>query len=85
MLTNLAECKKHKGPLTAFDIKRIDDLNDDQVLLEAGYLKKTIAPNIRIKRKEGKKMINFTIDELKLQIRDVILPSSKANTDVHSL
>ena len=51
MLTNLAECKKHGGPLTAFDIKCIDDLNYHQVLLETGYLKKTIAPNIKIKRK----------------------------------
>ena len=55
MLTNLTECKKHGGPLTAFDIERIDDLNYDQVLLEAGYLKKTIAPNIRIKRKEERR------------------------------
>ena len=30
-------------------------------------------------------MINFTIDELKQQIIDVILPSSKADTDVDSL
>ena len=30
-------------------------------------------------------MINFTINELKQQIRDVILPSSMADTDVESL
>ena len=45
MLTNLTDFKKHGGPLTEFDIERIDDLNHDQVPLEAGYRKKTIAPN----------------------------------------
>ena len=45
-LDNLEECKKHNGPLTSKDIDRINELTDEQVLLEAKYLKKTISPNL---------------------------------------
>ena len=41
--------------------------------------------NLTIKRKEGNKFINFTIDELRQQIKDVILPDSKKDTDIDSL
>ena len=75
--------QKTQCPLTSKDIDRIDELTDEQVLLEAKYLKKTISPNLRLKYKEGKKFINFTIDEIKRQIRDVIQPSSLDDGALH--
>ena len=73
----LEECKKHGGPLTVSDINKLDNLSDKQVETEAAYLKKTIAPNIRFKRKVDKKFVKFSTEELKQQIRDVIKPSLK--------
>ena len=70
----LQRCKMHGGPLTIEDIERIDTLNDEQVNAEASYLKKTISPNIRFKRKVGNKFINFTTEELRQQIKDAIKP-----------
>ena len=42
----LEECIKHGGPLTRSDINRLDDLSEEEVLNEAGYLKKTTASNL---------------------------------------
>ena len=66
-IKNLEDCKDHGGPLTAKDIDRIDKLTNEQIMLEAKYLKKNVAPNIRFKRKDGKKFVHFTIQEIKQQ------------------
>ena len=73
LLEALELCKKHSGPLSARDLHRLDELTDPQVVAEAKYLKKAIAPNLRLKQKEGKKMIAFTVDEIIQQIQDCIL------------
>jgi len=46
-------CKEHGGPLTPKDLHKLDVMDEAQVLAEAKYLKKTTAPNIRLKHKEG--------------------------------
>ena len=51
-------------------------------MLEAKYLKKTIAPNIRFKRKIEKKFVNFTIEEIKSQIRDIIKHQTHDTSDL---
>ena len=61
----LEECKMHGGPLTVADIEKIDTLSDEQVVAEASYLKKTMAPNIRFKRKVDNKFVKFTTEELR--------------------
>ena len=76
----LENCQKHKGPLIAKTLHRLDKLTDEQVKAEATFLKKTTAPNIRYKRLVDKKMVNFTTEELKQQIRDAILPSNTTST-----
>ena len=85
-IKNLELCKAHRGPLTANDIQRLNDLTYEQIMLEVGYLKKNVAPNIRFKRKDGKKFVKFSIEEIKQQIRDVIEPNSSAvQSDVDTL
>ena len=65
---NLELCKKHNGPLKRSTLHMLDSLYDDQIMAEAKYLKKTIAPNLRFKRLEGTHLINFSIDQIKQQI-----------------
>ena len=85
VIENLELCKIHGGPLTAKDIDRLDDLTAEEVLVEAKYLKKTVASNIRLKRKVDRNFVNFTNEEIKQQIREVIKPSQKPQGDVDSL
>ena len=86
ILESLEKCKAHGGPLTPGDISKLDELTDEQIILEAKYLKKTVASNIRLKHKEGKKMIDFSPEEIKQQIRDVFkLSLEKPQLDVDSL
>ena len=74
-MKNLEECKKHSGPLTIENIQDIHNMSYEQVKLEAGFLKKTTAPNIRYKRKVVQKFIAFTLDELKQQVIEAIKPN----------
>ena len=85
VLELLAKCKEHKGPLSANDISRLDTLSEENVMTEAKYLKKTIAPNLRFKRKEGKKFVKFTLEEIKQQIRDVIKPENSVCDNLEAL
>ena len=71
----LSNCKKHGGPITMTEVDRIKDLTYEQVLLEVKFLKKSTAPELRIKRKVDGKMVNFTRDELAQQMKDVLMPS----------
>ena len=66
----LEKCKAHGGPLTLSDISRLDTMNDEEVIQEAKYLKKTTAPNLRLKCKQGNKMVDFTMDEIYQQIKE---------------
>ena len=81
----LEKCKAHGGPLTLSDINVLDTLSDEEVILEAKYLKKTAAPNLRLKRKQGNKFVNFTTDEIRQQIRDFIQPESAVEEDLDQL
>ena len=72
LMKALQKCKLHGGPLTAADIDILDTLSEDQVKHEVAYLKLTYGPGIRYKRKVGNKMVDYTVTELRPQIRDVI-------------
>ena len=61
---NIEECKIHGGPLAHKNVDKIHSFTYDQVKLEAGFLKKTTAPNMRYKRKIRNNFVNFTIGEL---------------------
>ena len=82
---SLEKCKLHGGPLTTLDIDKLDNLEREEVLAEAGYLKHTIAPNICLKRKEGNQFIKFSAGELRDQICDAVNPRNTAQDNVDQL
>ena len=57
-------------------------MTEAQVKCEVAYLKLTYGPGIRYKRKVGKKFVNFSVDELRSQIRDVLSPNMDLTTDL---
>ena len=83
----LEDCKKHGGPVRLNNISKLDELSEKELVLEVSYLRTTIAPNIRQKRKdkESGKFINFTKSELISQIRNVIHPTNDLSKDLNSL
>ena len=78
-------CKDHGGPVTMKNVSKLDELSEKQLIMEVCYLRSTIAPNIRQKRKENGKFINFTKNELISQIKNVIHPTNDLSKDVNSL
>ena len=82
---NIKRCKEYGGPLTQESIEKIHSLSFEQVKDEAGFLKKTTAPNIRYKRKINGKMVDFTFDELKQQVIDAIKPAKSSTSNVDDL
>ena len=82
---SLEKCKSHGGPLTLHDIGRLDQLSEDEVIAEAQYLKRTSAPNIRLRMKQGHKFVKLSHDDMKRQVRDAVNPSSGEKQDVDTL
>ena len=85
LMENLETCKKHGGPLTMHDLERVQSLDYNQLVAEVGYLKKTIAPQLRFKRRVENKFVNYTADQLRQQIIDVLKPINDTNNDIESL
>ena len=86
----LEACKTHGGPLTPDSLSEVDSLSSKQLLEEVAYLRSTIAPDIRQKRRvrtpAGKfKMENFTDSELRVSIRNVLKPETEISETVESL
>ena len=81
----LAELKKNKGPVTSDDIDRLNTMSTEELLDQITYLRYTIAPNIRQKRKVGNKFEQLSDDELRLQITDVLKPMENIADDMNEL
>ena len=78
--------KLHGGPVTEEDLDKINLLTDKQLLAEIGYLRVTIAPEIRQKRKlPTGKFETFKHEELKSQIRNAIKPEKSISVDIDTL
>ena len=78
--------KMHGGPVTEADLDKIDALTDKQLLAEIAYLRVTVAPDIRQKRKlPSGKFETFKNAELKSQIRNAIKPEKSDSVDLDSL
>ena len=82
-MSALEKRKQHGGPITPKDIEMLNFLTEDQIKSEVAYLKLTCGSSIRYKRKVGNKFVNFTVEELRSQIRDVIKPPSNLSKDVN--
>ena len=63
-LALLEKCKAWGGPVTESSIGELRKLTADQLLVEVRYLRTTVVPNIREKRKEGEKFVKFNKEEL---------------------
>lgn len=90
MLKLLEKCKEHEGPLTPQTVDKVDELVTAQLLSEVSYLKATISPNIRMKRRvnigDNKfKFENLSNAELKSSIRNAIKPEEEMGSDVNDL
>ena len=87
----LEECKKHGGPITSSDkdVRRLQALSKKELLNEIRYLRMTIAPNIKEKRRvqsgDKYKFECFTEEELRKQIKEVIRPESSADQSKEKL
>ena len=78
--------KLHGGPVTEEDIDKINHLTDKQLLAEIAYLRVTIAPDIRQKRKLANgKFETFKHEELISQIRNAVKPEKATSEDVDTL
>ena len=77
--------KTHGGPVTSKDLDILESLDDKQILSEVRYLRSTVAPNIREKRKVEGKFVNYTKLELIAQIKNVLKPENDVESDVDKL
>ena len=66
-------------------MEKLDELDEKELLLEVAFLRATVTPNIRQKRKVDGKFVTFTKEELKSQIKNVIQPVSDLTADLGTL
>ena len=85
VLEDLEKCKAHGGPITEKDIHKLDGMTYDELIHEVGYLKRTIAPQLRLKQKVEGKMVKYTAEQLREQLRDVINPKNDSSHDINAL
>ena len=80
-------CKDHGGPLTSSqeDMQMMETLNEKQLLLEVGYIRCSLDPSIKQRRKVGGKFVKFSIKELQGQIKNCLLPVDTEDNDLESL
>ena len=83
----LNQCKDHGGPLAASeeDMKLLDTLTEKQLLLEISYIRCTLDPTIKQNRKIEGRFVRFTVEELRMQIKNCLLPVETLQSDLGSL
>ena len=81
----LEELKQHGGPITPNELDKLENLPYQEILNEVRYLRQTIAPNIREKRKVDKKFVKYSRQELIDQIKGVLKPENEDFEDIDTL
>ena len=86
----LTKCKKHGGPISVGDLNLLDRLDKKSLLLDISYMRATIAPNIRLRRRvklpDGKfKFLKYSMSKLKTSIKNAINPENDLQDDVDTL
>ena len=81
----LESVKSHGGPITSNDVEKLQHLEESQLLNEVRYLRQTVAPNIREKRKVDGKFVKYSKEELISQIQNVLKPETEVDENVDSL
>ena len=92
ILKVLEACKIHGGPITMTNLNLLETLKEKELILETSFLRATVAPNIRQKRRikstDSSKSYTyekFTEEELRIAIRNVIKPEDDVSVDVNTL
>ena len=85
MLEVFETVKEHGGPVTEKTIDMLNNLSDEEILKEVRFLRVTVAPNIREKRKVDNKFVKFSRQELISQIENVLKPEDDLSKDVDEL
>ena len=87
----LSQCRQHGGPISLDNIDRLESLDDRQTILEATYLKATVAKEIKLKRRVKDletgnfRFVNLPLKQIKQSILNVIKPESDMSENVDSL
>ena len=76
----LEKIKKHGGPVTADSLNILDSLSEDQIIAEVSFLKLTVAPDLRLRKRVKNvdtnrfKMLKLPVEQLKMSIQGVLRP-----------
>ena len=81
----LEEVKRHGGPISPADISKLETFSESEILSEVRYLRQTVAPNIREKRKVERKFVKYSKQELIQQIQNVLKPENEDHGDIDIL
>jgi len=87
----LSRCRQHGGPISLDNIHLLDLLDEEQIILEATYLKATIAKEIKLKNgvkhldKAKFCMGKLLLEQIKQSILNVINPKNDVSENVYHL
>ena len=87
----LDSVKKHGGPITAESLNLLDTLTESQICTEVTYLKLTIAPDLKLRKRVKNtqtnkyQMIKLPVEQLKMSIKSVISPAVDVTQDLDCL
>ena len=87
----LSQCRQHGGPISLDNIDLLDSLDEKQIILEATYLKATIAKEIKLKKRvkdletDKFRMVKLPLDQIKQSILNVIKPQNDVSENVEYL
>ena len=87
----LSHCRQHGGPISLDNIHLLDSLDEEQIILEATYLKATIAKEIKLKKRVKDldaakfRMVKLPLEQIKQSILNVINPKNDVSENVDHL
>ena len=74
----LEKIKKHGGSVTPDSLNILDSLSEDQIIAEVSFLKLTVAPDLRLRKRVKNvdtywfKLLKLPVDQLKMSIQGVL-------------
>ena len=87
----LSQCRQHYGPIALDNIDLLDSLDEKQIILEATYLKATVAKEIKLKKRVKEldtdkfRMVKLPLEQIKQSILNVIKPQNDVSENVEYL
>ena len=87
----LCKCRQHGGPISLDNMHLLNSLDEEQIILEATYLKATIAKEIKLKKRvkdldtDKFRMVKLPLEQIKQSILNVINPKNDVSDNVDNL